>query len=375
LKKNLLITAFFFFSAIVGWAQQANNDAELKRRIAQMLMVGFRGTELKSAMPIYRDIKTLGIGGIILFDYDAPSKTYKRNIASPKQLKKLIAGMQAIAPAKLLIAIDQEGGKVNRLKTKYGFPPTVSAQYLGKINNADTTAKYISVMAKTLSELGFNLNFAPAVDLNVNPDCPVIGKVERSFSADAEVVAQHAAICLYELQKQGVLGCIKHFPGHGSSADDTHLGIADVTNTWTAQELEPFRLLIADGKAALVMTSHVYNAHLDEDYPATMSEKIITGILRGQLGFSGVVVTDDLAMGAMVDNYSFDEILIKAITAGADILCLSNNGKTYDGHIAQKAVNIIYKAVKQGKINPQRINESYNRIMALKNKLNGRTKI
>lgn len=367
---RLLLTALCLLPTVHSCAQRTNDDVELKRQIAQMLMIGFRGMELKPDMTVYNDIKKLGIGGIILFDYDAPLKIYKRNITSPKQLKKLIAGLQAAAPVKLLVAIDQEGGKVNRLKTRYGFPPTVSAQYIGKVNNADTTAKHAAAMAKTLSNLGFNLNFAPAVDLNVNPACPIIGKVERSFSADIEVVVQHATICLEEQQKQGVTGCIKHFPGHGSSAADTHLGITDVTNTWTAQELEPFRQLIAAAKVDVVMTSHVFNAHLDGEYPATMSKKIITGILREQLGFTGVVVTDDLAMGALVDHYSLDEILLKAIEAGADLLCLSNNGKSYDDHIARKAVDIIFKAVKQGRITPERINASYSRIMALKESTN-----
>jgi len=363
---RLLLTACCLLLTACCQAQPAKEDADLKHKIAQMLMVGFRGMELKPTMPIYNDVKKSGIGGVILFDYDVPLKTYKRNISSSKQLKKLVADLQAAASVKLLIAIDQEGGKVNRLKLRYGFPPTVSAQYLGKLNNVDTTVKYAAATAKTLSNLGFNLNFAPAVDLNVNPDCPIIGKVERSFSADVDVVVQQATIWLEEQQKRGVTGCIKHFPGHGTSAADTHLGIADVTHSWTAQELEPFRQLIALGKVDVVMTSHVYNAHLDEKYPATMSKKIITGILREQLGFTGVVVTDDLAMGALVEHYSLEEILLKAIEAGADILCLSNNGKTYDDKIAQKALNIIYNAVKKGKITPERINESYNRIMTLK---------
>jgi len=362
----LLLTACCLLQPLNCQAQQAKEDVDLKHKIAQMLMIGFRGMELKPDMTVYNDVKNLGVGGIILFDYDVPSKSAKRNISSPKQLKKLIADLQAAAPVKLLMAIDQEGGKVSRLKTRYGFPPTVSAQYLGKINNADTTAKYAAATSKTLSDLGFNLNFAPVVDLNVNPNCPIIGKIERSFSADVDVVVRHAGIWLDEQQKQGVTGCIKHFPGHGSSTADTHIGIADVSNTWAAQELEPFRQLIAAGKVNVVMTSHVFNAHLDEKYPATMSKKIITGILREQLGFTGVVVTDDLAMGALVDHYSFEEILLKAIEAGADILCLSNNGKTYDDKIAAKAVNIIYNAVKRGKIASARIDESYNRIMALK---------
>ena len=370
MKKTLLLISILFLATWNSCAQQAKEDVELKRQIAQMLMISFRGMELKPDMPIYDDITELGIGGIILFDYDVPSKSAKRNIASHKQLKKLIADLQSAASVKLLMAIDQEGGKVNRLKVKYGFPPTVSAQYLGTINNADTTEKYAAATAKTLSDLGFNLNFAPAVDLNVNPACPIIGKLERSFSADVDVVVQHASIWLNKQQKRGVQGCIKHFPGHGSSTADTHHGIADVTNSWTTQELAPFRQLIAAGKVDVVMTSHVYNAHLDEEYPATMSKKIITGILREQLGFIGVVVTDDLAMGAMVDHYAFDEILLKAIDAGADVLCLSNNGKTYDDRLARKAVDIIYKAVKEGKISAERINASYNRIMALKAQMN-----
>ncbi|MDR0295762.1 MAG: hypothetical protein LBH91_06230 [Prevotellaceae bacterium] len=365
---RLLLTAYCFLLSACCHAQPTKEDGELKHKIAQMLMIGFRGMELKPTMTIYNDVKKLGIGGIILFDYDVPSKAYKRNISSPKQLKKLIADLQAVAPVKLLMAIDQEGGKVNRLKVRYGFPPTVSAQYLGKLNSVDTTVKYAVATAKTLSNLGFNLNFAPAVDLNVNPDCPIIGKVERSFSADVDVVVQQATIWLDEQQKQGVMGCIKHFPGHGSSAADTHLGIADVSNSWTEQELAPFRQLIAEGRVDVVMTSHVYNRHLDEKYPATMSKKIITGILRDTLGFTGVVVTDDLAMGALVEHYSFEEILLKAIEAGADVLCLSNNGKIYDDKIATKAVNIIYKAVKQGKITPERIEESYSRIIALREK-------
>ena len=374
MKKTLLLISILFLATWNSCAQQAKEDVELKRQIAQMLMIGFRGMELKPDMPIYDDITELGIGGIILFDYDVPSKSAKRNITSHRQLKKLIADLQSAAPLKLLMAIDQEGGKVNRLKVKYGFPPTVSAQYLGTINNADTTEKYAAATAKTLSDLGFNLNFAPAVDLNVNPACPIIGKLERSFSADVDVVVQHASIWLNKQQKRGVQGCIKHFPGHGSSTADTHHGIADVTNSWTTQELAPFRQLIAAGKVDVVMTSHVYNAHLDEEYPATMSKKIITGILREQLGFIGVVVTDDLAMGAMVDHYAFDEILLKAIDAGADVLCLSNNGKTYDDRLARKAVDIIYKAVKEGKISAERINASYNRIMAMKARMNTEAK-
>jgi beta-N-acetylhexosaminidase len=340
--------------------------ASLKKQIGQMLMVGFRGTELLPDNHIVADITQLNVGGVILFDYDMPSRKYGRNIKSPQQLKKLTADLQQLADTRLLIAIDQEGGKVNRLRTVYGFPPTVSAKRQGSVNRVDTTTKYAAQTAATLAGLGFNLNFAPCVDVDVNPLCPVIGKLERSFSADPGVVSKHAEIWLTEQAKQGVTGCLKHFPGHGSAKADTHVGAADVTDTWTAAELEPYRTLIRTGKVKAIMTAHVFNAKLDAHYPATMSEAVITGLLRRQLGFDGVVVTDDLAMGALVDRYSLDDILVRAVLAGADVLCLSNNGKTYDPHIAQKAVELIFKAVQDGRISPQRIEESYMRIMRLK---------
>jgi beta-N-acetylhexosaminidase len=306
------------------------------------------------------------VGGVILFDYDMPSKRYGRNIKNPQQLKKLNADLQKLSDTKLLIAIDQEGGKVNRLRTVYGFPPTVSAKYQGKVNDRDTTAKYAAQTAATLAHVGINLNFAPCVDMDVNPLCPVIGKLERSFSANPEIVTAHAEIWLTEQARQGVTGCLKHFPGHGSAKSDTHIGAADVTGTWSAAELEPYRRLIRTGKVQAIMTAHVFNAKLDARYPSTLSEAVITGLLRRQLGFDGVVITDDLAMGALVDHYSLEETLVQAVLAGADVLCLSNNGKTYDPHIARKAVDLIFKAVQDGRIPPQRIEESYARIMQLK---------
>ena len=339
--------------------------APLEKQIGQMLMVGFRGMALSPDNHIVTDITALGVGGVILFDYDMPGKKYGRNIKSPQQLEKLSADLQKLTSTKLLIAIDQEGGKVNRLRALYGFPPTVSAKFQGK-NGVDTTVKYAAQTAAMLARLGINFNFAPCVDVDVNPLCPIIGKLERSFSADPEVVSKHAEIWLEEQARRGVTGCLKHFPGHGSAKADTHTGVADVTNTWTDVELAPYRTLIRTGKVKAVMTAHVFHAGLDARYPATMSEAVITGLLRRELGFEGVVVTDDLAMGALADHYSLEEILVRAVLAGADVLCLSNNGKTYDPHIARKAVDVILKAVRDGRIPPQRIEASYRRIMKLK---------
>lgn len=344
-------------------------DEELRKEIGQMLMVGFRGTELSTGHSVYRDITEYNIGGVILFEYDAPSQSRPRNINSRLQLQKLCKSLQQLTDDNLLIAIDQEGGKVNRLKSQYGFPAFMSAKDMGTENDPDTTRYYAALTAKTLRSMGINLNFAPCVDVDANPACPIIGKLDRSFSADPMMVVKHAYMWIEEHHRHNVISSLKHFPGHGSSQSDTHLGIADVSNSWTADELIPYQALIDSQMVDVIMTSHVFNSQLDSVYPATLSKKIITDLLRNKMGFNGVIVTDDLAMGAMTDHYSLEQILELAINAGADILCLSNNGTTYDPDIAPKAVEIIYNMVIDGKISRERIHRSFERIQELKNKI------
>ncbi len=341
------------------------SGADLREKIGQMLVIGFRGTEPPEHL--YRDIGELHVGGVILFDFDSPGLDYRRNIESPEQLRRLTGELREM-DNRLIISIDQEGGMVNRLKQRYGFPATVSAAKLGRLDNADTTRRVAATMALTLHDAGFNVNFAPCVDLDINPNNPVIGGVERSYSADPQVVVKHASIVLEELQKQGIAGCLKHFPGHGSSTKDTHLASADVTKTWRPVELEPYKALM--DKAPIIMTSHIFNADLDPEYPATMSRRILTGLLREELGYRGVIITDDLAMGALVDNYSFEQILVGAINAGADLLCLSNNGDTYNPDLAPEAIEIITRAVEDGRIPRSRIDDAYRRIKKLKSSLN-----
>lgn len=360
----LLIFSTLFLSTNPLFAQKS--EETLQSKIAQMLLIGFRGTTLNESEHITKDIKDLGIGGVILFEYDSPSKSRPRNISSATQLKKLITDLQSFSEIPLWVSIDQEGGHVNRLKSQYGFPNFVSPQYLGKINNEDSTRFQAQLTAKTLSSLGFNLNFAPCVDLNVNPDCPIIGKIGRSFSRNPNEVAKHAAIWIEEQRKENIISCLKHFPGHGSSKNDTHLGIADVSQTWIPEELIPYKKLIENNTVEMVMTSHVFNSKLDDTYPATLSEKIITGMLKVDLGYKGIIVTDDLAMGAMAAHYSLEFILKQAILAGADLLCLSNNGSSYDPEIASKAATIISKLVEAGEISEERINQSYEKLISLK---------
>jgi beta-N-acetylhexosaminidase len=303
---------------------------------------------------------------VILFDYDVPSKSRPRNILSMEQLKRLTMDLQNAAPVKLFISIDQEGGRVSRLRGEYGFPPTLSAKEMAE--NTKRTKTQAEETAALLAGLGINLNFAPCVDLDLNPKNPVIGGLERSFSSDPKTVVKHASIWIKAHNRMGVLSCIKHFPGHGSSFDDTHDGWADITRTWQEAELVPYRELIGSENTGsfMVMTSHVFNAALDPQNPATLSPAILTGLLRNKLKFKGVIVSDAMDMEAIRANYRFEEALEKAINAGIDILCLSNNAASYDPELAGKALDAIYRLVKDGKISAQRIEESWRRIMAAK---------
>ncbi len=371
--KASFTLAFCLAFALASGSCVAQTRDSLDLKIAQMLLVGFRGMSLPESDPFLRDVKAGRVGSVILFDYDVPTKEYKRNIESPQQVRALTAQLRKAASESgtaipLFISIDQEGGKVNRLKPRYGFPSSVSQQYLGKINNADSTRAYAAKTAQTLTDYGFNLNFAPSVDVNVNPDNPVIGRVERSFSADPRVVAAQATIIVEEHRKKGIITTLKHFPGHGSSKADSHKGFVDVSETWKPDEIVPYATLIASGNVDMIMTAHIFNARLDSALPATLSKRIITGILRDSLKYNGVIISDDMQMGAIADHYGLETALEKCINAGVDIVCFGNNLQ-YDPEIIAKATGIIKRLVVEGKIPRTRIDESYKRITALKNTL------
>lgn len=348
---------------------KSKEDKALREKISQMLILGFRGMSLEPSQEIYDLIANEKIGGVILFDYDVPSKKSKRNIESPNQLRELCSELQKLGNNRLFISIDQEGGKVSRLKEKYGFSPSVSQQFLGDNNNSSLTKEWASRSARNLKSLGVNLNFTPSVDVNINPDCPIIGKIERSFSQDPQIVIKHAKIIIEEHNKQGILTTIKHFPGHGSSKTDTHKGIADITNTYDKKELIPFKELIEEGYVDMLMSSHVFNANLDSIYPSTMSYNTLTNILKGELKYEGVIVSDDMAMGAIAKEYDLETCLEKAINAGVDMFIFSNNGSKYDKEIGYKAIETIYQLVRQGKIEEAKINNSYAKILKLKAKM------
>jgi beta-N-acetylhexosaminidase len=350
---------------------ESGAEKTIKAKIAQMLLVGFQGLDVNN--PVYADITERGIGGVVLFDYDTPSRSRIRNIVSKDQLTRLCAELQEAAArgplgVKLFIAIDQEGGAVNRLKPRNGFPETKSAAEMGEGDGSET-AYYAEQTARLLSEMGINLNFAPCVDLNINPRNPIIGRIGRSFSSDPVVVTNHAALWIAVHNRFGVFSCLKHFPGHGSSRGDTHRGAVDVSLSWRGEELFPYRELIAANAVKFVMTSHVFNSALDPEYPATLSGPTLEGVLRNELGFDDLIVSDDLDMAAVAANYSLETTLEKAVNAGVDILCFSNNGAVFDPSLAERSINIIYDLIRAGVIAPQRIEESYRRIMAVKAEL------
>lgn len=373
MKRFIKYIAFIILSVIIYSCSSPNNnspeDVPLEEKIGQMLLIGFRGMEITENDQIAKDIQAGRVGGVVLFDVDVALGYTERNIQSPQQVTSLNSQLQSYARShNLLIAVDQEGGVVARLKEKYGFPENVSQQYLGDLNNDDSTKYYGARTANTLMNNRFNTNFAPVVDLNVNPESPAIGALERSYSADPDVVTHLASLTIDELHNKNILSTLKHFPGHGSAGTDSHLGVTDVTDTWTEDELIPYKNLIDAGKADMIMTAHIFNSNWDSDYPATLSKNVITGILRNQLGYDGVVISDDMNMKAIREQYGLEETIYKAIDAGVDILVFANN-LVYDEQIAVKAVDIIKDLIDEGKLSEERIAQSYDRIIELKKKL------
>ncbi|MCQ2296170.1 MAG: hypothetical protein MJZ45_02065 [Bacteroidales bacterium] len=346
-----------------------STDQQLREDIGEMLLVGFRGTSINENSTIARDIRDYHVGSIILFEYDAPTGTRHRNIQSPSQVKELCANLQKYGNGSLLIGIDQEGGNVTRLRTKDGFPATMTAQASAEAGDKSVESNALTV-TQELQDAGINLNFAPCVDVNINPACPVIGKMGRSFSSDPYKVAHFADIWIKTQHEKGIVSCLKHFPGHGSAKGDTHAGLVDVTDTWTDKELIPYRKLIQSNAVEMVMVAHVINRDLGDDLPASLSPIVVGEKLRNELGFNGVIVTDDLAMGAITKQYGFEEALRMAIVAGCDLLCLSNNGTQYDPDMVPHAVEAIMHFVEVGELSAETIHTAAERVRALKKNIN-----
>lgn len=433
-RLNILFVIIFVLISIISFELYKSRNATISNlppceqqlsrmgceKIGQMLIVGFgglkqdkqgkvlwedpKGTIFSESSNIATMIKKYHIGGVILFTQPFRNNKTRgfirdRNIENPKQLKKLNYDLQQYSkkmreennlfPIPLLISIDQEGGTVDRLPQTLGFPlRTYIPQALGaneervfensdeKLKALSETEKYAQLMADELIENEINSNFIPCVDVNINPLNNIIGGRGRSFSGNPVIVYDQAQAFIKIFNKNGIITSLKHFPGHGSSKFDTHVGLVDVTETYQKdKELLPYKELIKEGYQDFIMTTHVINGQIDktqckkgdvEDHttwcPGTLSHATLTGLLREELGFKGVIVSDDMTMGAIANEYPLDVAFEKAINAGVDMFILPNN--TEDS--TALAINTIAKLVKDGKVKEADIDRAYNNIIALK---------
>jgi beta-N-acetylhexosaminidase len=327
-----------------------------------MLLVGFRGFEIRPTDTIAAALSE-GLGGVILFDKDQATGG-RRNIMSPEQIASLTRALRDAATVPLLIAIDQEGGRVARLNPGLGFPATQSEAAIGATNDPGVALRAGRAMGATMADAGIDLDLAPVVDVNVDPGNPAIGALDRSFSADPSVVASMAEAEIHGLHEAGVRATLKHFPGLGSAGANTDFDAVDVTESWSQSELEPFETLIGLDLPDAIMTAHILNRHLDPDAPASLSKATVEGILRKRLGWRGVVVTDDLGAVAITSRFERPEAMARAIEAGNDLLLFANQA-SYDpdlvGHLLDEAGGL----VASGRIAESRLDESVARLELL----------
>lgn len=357
-KILLLFTLFLTLNA------SSINDETLKKMIGRMLIIGFNGEKVDKSSQIIKDIERYELGGVILFDKFYKDRNHTKNISSPSQLKQLTSDLKNYSKRPLFVSVDQEGGYVARLKPQYGFFKIPSASQVSKMNYEDTLNIY-EKQSQMLQNSGINLNFAPVVDLAVNPKNRVIVGLERSYGSDVRQVVAYSKVLIQEQKMHSVISALKHFPGHGSSLGDSHNGFVDVSETWSPTELEPYKVLIDEKEVDMIMTAHVFNSHIDEKYPATLSYKFNTDLLRKLLKFNGVIISDDLQMGAISQHYTLKERVTLAINAGVDILLFGNQLESTN---VKKLVDTIFRQVKSGLISLERIKESNRRIENLHTK-------
>ena len=345
-------------SVILTLNASSLSDAQLKKMIGRMLVVGFDDAKIDKNSQIVKDMQEYDLGGVILFDKFYKDRSKTKNISSPTQLKTLTANLKEYSNKPLFISVDQEGGRVARLKPKYGFAEIPSATKISRMNFTDAVGVY-ETQSQMIQNAGINMNFAPVVDLAINPKNKVIVGLERSYGKDIKQVSAFAKIVIEEQKLHNVISVLKHFPGHGSSLGDSHKGFVDVSETWSSKELEPYSILIKENKVDMIMTAHVFNSHIDPKYPATLSYRFNTDLLRNMMKFNGVIISDDLQMGAIAKHYTLEQRTALAINSGVDVLLFGNQ---LENVTVKELVNAIFKQVKSGVISMKRIKESNARI-------------
>ncbi|UXY29829.1 glycoside hydrolase family 3 protein [Streptomyces sp. HUAS TT20] len=327
----------------------SNSKDGLTRDALTVLQPGFPGTTAPDWL-----LRRLGEGL-------ASVGLFGRNIASPEQLSALTDRLRAERDD-VLVAIDEEGGDVTRLEVRTGssFPGNHA---LGAVDDVELTREVALELGRRLAACGVNLNWAPSADVNSNPANPVIGV--RSFGADTDLVARHTAAYVTGLQSAGVAACTKHFPGHGDTAVDSHHALpridADAT-LLASRELAPFRTAIEAGTRA-VMSAHILVPALDPDHPATLSHRVLTELLRGELGYDGLIVTDGMEMQAIAATYGIERGSVLAIAAGADAICVG--GGLADDETVRRLRDALVTAVRSGELPEERLADAAQRVRAL----------
>ena len=349
--KRVFLT--LIITSTISIAQVSNKE------IANMFIVGFYA---KNNKEIKSDICNKGLGGVILFQKSPVKRGAYKNFYDAASLKQLTNYLKKCG-AKPLIAVDQEGGVVQRVKVKYRYPSAAKVATLG-LKRADNI---YTNMAYELKSLGVNLNLAPVADLALNPKNRVIVKWGRSYGSDVKSVVNYNRVFINAMHKYNIATSLKHFPGHGSSLGDTHKGFVDVTKLWQKVELEPYKYL--KNLSDTVMVAHIFNRRLDSKYPASLSKKIVNGILRKEIGFSKVVISDDMQMGAIKKYYGLKQSIKLAINAGVDILLFANQVHPNRVVTIDKLIAITRELLNEGKISESSIKDANIRINNLKNRL------
>jgi len=316
--------------------------------LGELFIVGFNGLELSEDTSAF--ISQAGIGGVILFGH---------NFENPGQVAELTNQVQECrADLPLWTSVDHEGGKVQRFKK--GFTRIPEANVIGSTDSPKLAFELAEVMAKELKAVGINLNFSPITDIATNPKNPVIGN--RSFGATEEMVSKMSTAMLRGHLVHGVQPCIKHFPGHGDTSTDSHFALPRVDTSLEVlqeREFKPF-LKAFKSKCSMVMTAHILNSKLDPKYPATLSSATLQGILRKQLRYTKLILSDDMEMKAIADHYGASEAPKLAIEAGCDMLVYRSE------NAARHAYETLFKALEDGSLDPEIVLQAQSRIKALK---------
>jgi beta-N-acetylhexosaminidase len=317
----------------------------LRRHIGQLLIAGFEGHQLSSELKALA--REFGLGGVILF---------ARNVAEPEQVAELSAEAFRLAPdLPLWVSVDQEGGRVARLKRPFTeWPPMAT---LGRSGSVALAERFARALAAELRAVGVTMDYAPVLDVHTNPKNPVIG--DRALAERAELVATLGSAIVRALQDSGVAACGKHFPGHGDTSADSHHELPLVEHPierLRQVEFVPFRAAIA-AQVATIMTAHVFMPALDDRRPASLSRRIVNGLLREELQYDGVILSDDLEMKAIAAEYAVPQAAVMAIAAGCDGVLVCSG----DHHTQAAALEALIHAIESGELQATRVEDALQR--------------